>query len=250
MRWLIRTIFALALFILLWTPAAACSPARFEVSVACPGEPPVTAFNDEDVLSRLSPACAAALGPAVRQLIADRQSRDKDFFNETHFSVATWTAAGEAQLRAQERNLLACRYQRWQRAGDWLVSEDAARSYCGAPAHSGGACPTNQLSWVRFPIFALVNPTAQIWPYSLAAWLIVLGVGFWLARLFRRRQLAAFLRPGLALGLGFIIVLFIVLLRVATSWVDIAAWSVIIYLLACTLRWETANAKAQRRKAR
>jgi hypothetical protein len=237
MRWLIRTIFALALFTLLWTPAAACSPARFEVSVACPGEAPVTAFNDEDVLTRLSPACAAALGPEVGQLIADRQSRDKEYFTETRFSVAPWTVDGEDQLRARERDLLACRYQRWQRAGDWMVSEDAARSYCGAPAHSGGACPTNELSWVRFSIFALVNPTAQIWPYTLAAWLVVLGVGFWLARLYRRRQLAAFLRPGLLFGLVFIAVLFIVLLRVATSWIDVVAWGVIIYLLACTVRW-------------
>jgi hypothetical protein len=75
MRWLIRTFFALALFILSWTPAAACSPARFEVSVACPGEEPVTAFNDEDVLPRISPACAAALGPEVRQLIVDGRWR-------------------------------------------------------------------------------------------------------------------------------------------------------------------------------
>jgi hypothetical protein len=237
MRWLIRIISALALFTLLWTPAAACSPARFEVSVACPGEEPVTAFNDEAILPRLSPSCAAALGPEVPRLIADYQSRDKDFFNETHFSVAPWTAAGEAQLRAQERDLLQCRYQRWQRAGDWLVSQDAARSYCGAPAQSGGACPTTELSWVRFAVFALVNPTAQIWPYSLAAWLILLSAGFWLARLLRRGQLAAFLRPGLLFGLVFIAVLFIVLLRVATSWIDVVAWGVIIYLLACTVRW-------------
>jgi hypothetical protein len=234
MRWLIRTIFALALFILLWTPAAACTPPQFQVSVACPGEAPVIAFNDEDVLPRLSPACAAALTPEVRQLIADRQGRDKAYFTETRFSVAPWTAAGESQLRDQERDLLACRYQRWQRAGDWLVSEDAARSYCG-PAL--GVCPTSQLSWVAFLGFALVNPTAQIWPYTLAAWLGVLGVGFWLIRLLRRHQLAAFLRPGLAFGLIAGVILIIILIKFATSWFDIAAWAIIIYLLACAARW-------------
>jgi hypothetical protein len=242
MRWLIRTFFALALFILSWTPAAACSPARFEVSVACPGEEPVTAFNDEDVLPRISPACAAALGPEVRQLIADRQGRDKEYFDETRFSVAPWTAAGESQLRDQGRNPLQCRYQRWQRSGDWLVSEDAARSYCG-PAL--GVCPTSQLSWVGFLGFALVNPAAQIWPYTLAAWLVVLGVAFWLARLLRRRQLAAFLRPGLALGLIAGVILIIVLAKLATSWFDIAAWAIIIYLLACTVRWASAHPNNQ-----
>ncbi|HYF63618.1 MAG TPA: hypothetical protein VD886_12440 [Herpetosiphonaceae bacterium] len=239
MRCLIRTLLALASFILLWTPAAACSPARFEVSVACPGEQPVTAFSDEDVLPLLGPDCAAALGPEVRQLIADRQRRDKEYFIETRFSVEPWTAAGEDQLRDQERNPLQCRYQRWQHSGDWLVSEDAGRSYCG-PAL--GVCSSSRLSWVRFLGFALVNPAARIWPYTLAAWLIVLGAGFWLARLTRRRQLAVFLRPGLWLGLGFAVALIAVLIKFATSWLDIAAWAVILYLLACAARWGVAPA--------
>jgi hypothetical protein len=196
MRWLIRTLFALMLVALLWTPAAACQLMSAQVRVACPDEAVVVAYQlndeDEDVLRLLSPACAAALGPAVRQLIAERQARVKASDTETLFSVTPWTQADEDRLRAaQERDLLTCRYQRWQRTGDWLVSEDAVRSYCDATSGGRpGRCGGVALSWSRFLVFAFRHPGWQTWPYILGVVLGVLGVGFWLIHRIRSGQRA------------------------------------------------------------
>jgi hypothetical protein len=235
MRWVRRTLVALALFMLLWTPAAACSAAFFQDTVACPGEASVTAIMTENVLSKISPACADALGPEVLQLIQERLSQRKDAYHEMSFSVVPWSQAAEDELRANEPALIECGYQRWQRSGNWLVSQDAVRPYCNEVSSVCG--PIIRLSWIKFMGFALIHPGAQTWPYALGGGLALLGTAFWLIRLGHRRQLAAFLRPNWALGAGLAATLIVVSCTVGISLVDIAAWTSILYLLACSLRW-------------
>jgi hypothetical protein len=240
MKWLIRTLLALALFALLWTPAAACSATFYHDSVVCPGEGPVTADTFENLLSKISPACAAALGPEVVRLHQEHRSHRMSASKARVFSAVPWSPAAEAELRANERPLSECGYQRWQRSGDWLVSQDAVRSYCTEV--DGLACgAVIRFSWVQFLGFALVHPGAQTWPYALGGWLALLGAGFWLIRLRRRRQLDAFLRSSPAAIWGIAATLLVMMCPlIFISWIDIVASAGILYLLACFLRWGAA----------
>ena len=249
MRWLIRTLVVLALFTLLWTPAAACKLISAQVRVACPGEAVVGAYqlNDEedDVLRLLSPACAAALGPAVRQLIAERQARVKASYTETLFSVTPWTQAGEDRLRtAQEADLLACRYQRWQRVGDWLISEDAVRSYCNSTLSGSrgiGSCPGAELSWGRFLIFAFRHHSPQTVPFALGVVLGVLGGGFWLIRMIRSGQRADLLLRSRWFGLLVSTTLASIVFTASLPWSMLGLAGLISYLLVWTGQWIRAR---------
>jgi hypothetical protein len=188
--------------LLAYSVASACTPRHFMVLVKCDpqaqyGIPiavnPGRIETDESLqqdeiaqqLAALDGQCATdeTLTKIAATYYSKWHSTPKRFFLDGSLMFEAYSESRFQQLQANNRNLLSCDYEEFERVGDWLVVTETTRPYCllGPWPNEGGSCPSIVFSQSRFVSYLLSNLNLLHLLYFLA-YVVVSGamVGFWM----------------------------------------------------------------------
>jgi hypothetical protein len=148
-------------------------------------------------------------------------------------TLTAYSASKEDQLKLAKENYGNCSYEEFTRINDWLLSHDAARSYCVDSIRLGYLCPISEVSSVRFLGFLLTHIDRNTLPY-LSGYLLGLAtlVGM-IVIAYRRGVLQAF-RPTIWTLLGALAGS--IALAIIGSLVNFFVYLIIVYIVLCFIR--------------
>ena len=148
--------------------------------------------------------------------------------------LTPYSAAEERRLALARDSYTNCYYAEFERVGDWLISNEAARSYCVDNVVSlSFACPTAQLSYMYFLGFLLTHINQATLPYLAGYLLGIVVLAGMVVIVYRRGILRAF-RPTIWTILGALAGS--IALSVVGSFVNFFVYLIIIYIVLCFSR--------------
>jgi hypothetical protein len=139
----------------------------------------------------------------------------------------------ENRLALERDSYGDCYYAEFVRLGDWLLSNEAARSYCVDSISIGYLCPIAEVSSVRFLGFLLTHIDRNTLPY-LSGYLLGLAIlAGMIVMVYRRGVLRAF-RPTIWTILGALAGS--IALAIIGGLVNFFVYLIVVYIILCFIR--------------